>query len=436
MDGSMGRHRGKIIGGLLGLFVGGPFGAMIGFWIGYGFDKRRSRRRVATHYAGRSEAVIAAVTALGAKIAKADGHVSQGEIRAFRQAFNIREADVPRLAALWREAAKTPAGYEPYARHLQQIFADEPEMLRRILAGLRRVMLADVRVRSDEQWALEDIARIFGVEPAWNGDDDLAGIDLDLRGVGADSMQQAFRRIFNNDTAEADLQVFARDGEGGRAISGFTAWLARPMVRDLIGFGVFLSVYIACMVTGVFDGFFNYSDIVLSMAAGSLGVIISRAALPSVSSLERKLEKAAKAARVSSGEVADTIEETRAKIAEIRASAIGLEPKSRQSIERICGLAGDIADSLIKDPGDVARSRPFLMHYLGATHDVVKRFADLRARPVSGARFDPVFEKLQPLLDDLEALFRRHFERGLHDEAMELDVSIDSLQRMVRSEQS
>lgn len=431
----MSRHRGKILGGLIGLFVGGPFGALVGFWIGYSFDKKRGRRSLASRYAGRSEAVIAAVTALGAKIAKADGRVSPGEIRAFREAFNIRESDVPRMAALWREAARTPAGYEPYARHLQQIFADDPQMLRRILAGLRRVMQADVRVRGDEHWALEDIARIFGVEPSHSDDRD-AGIDLDLRGVEADSMQQAFRRIFNNDTAAADMQVFANDGEGGgRSLSGFVGWIARPFVRDLIGFGVFISIYIACMVTGVFDGHFRYSDIVLSMAAGAFGVMITRRFLPTVSSLERRLEKAAKEARVSSGEVADTIEQTRAKVAEIRSAAIGLDSGSRQSIERICALASDIADSLIKDPGDVARSRPFLMHYLGSTHDVVRRFAELRARPVAGARFDPVFEKLQPLLDDLETLFRKHFERGLQDEALELDVSIDSLQRMVRSEQ-
>lgn len=431
----MGRHRGKILGGLAGLFFGGPFGALIGFWIGYTVDKRRNRRDLANRYGGRSEAVIAAVTALGAKIAKADGHVSQGEIRAFRQAFNIRESDVPRLAALWREAAKTPAGYEPYARHLQQIFADDPKMLRRILAGLRRVMQADLRVRGDEIWALEDIARIFGVEPS-QGDEYEAGIDLDLRGVEAESMQQAFRRIFNNDSAAADRQVFGAEAEtDGRTLSGFVGWLARPMVRDLIGFGVFLSIYIACMVTGVFDGFFNYSDILLSMAAGALGLTISRGVLPTTSALKRKVEKAAREAHVSSGEVADTIEQTRAKVRDIRASAAGLDLASRQSIERICALAGDIADSLIKDPGDVARSRPFLMHYLASTHDVVRRFAELRSRPVSGDRFDPVFEKLQPLLDDLEQLFRKHFERGLQDEAMELDVSIDSLQRMVRSEQ-
>ena len=75
------------------------------------------------------------------------------------------------------------------------------------------------------------------------------------------------------------------------------------------------------------------------------------------------------------------------------------------------------------------------MHYLDATHDVVRRFADLRTRGADGERFDPVFEKLRPLLADLETLFRKHYERGLADEALELDVSIESLQRMVRSEQ-
>ena len=55
----MTRHRGKIIGGLLGLFFAGPLGAMIGFCIGYRFDKKRRRRTVAVNYAGKGEAVVA-----------------------------------------------------------------------------------------------------------------------------------------------------------------------------------------------------------------------------------------------------------------------------------------------------------------------------------------------------------------------------------------
>ena len=433
----MKRHRAKISGSLIGLIFGGPFGAMIGFCIGYGLDKRRNRRRLATRYGGKSEAVIAAVTALGAKVAKADGHVSQGEIKAFREAFNIREADVPRLAALWREAARTSAGYEPYARHLQQLFQNDPEMLRRILSGLRKVMLADVRVRSVEQWALEDIARIFGIDPDWVPADEAGGIELDLRSIDPDSMQTAFRRIFSNEAADRDKQVFDSETDSGtQTINGVAAWLARPLVRDALVVLAFLSVYIPCMAWAPFDGLFRYSDIILSMAAGGMAALILRAALPTEGRLARSVAKAAKAARVSSGEVADTIEEAREKVAAIRKSGHSLDGASRRHIEQICQLAGDIADNLIKEPGDVARSRPFLMHYLDATHDVVRRFAELRARQHGGDKFDPVFEKLQPLLADLEQLFRNHYERGLADEAMELDVSIDSLQRMVRAEQA
>jgi uncharacterized tellurite resistance protein B-like protein len=430
------RHKAKIIGGLLGLFFGGPFGAMIGFGIGYMIDKKRRRRYIASRYSGNNEAVIAAVTALGAKVAKSDGHVSQGEIRAFREAFNIRERDVRRLAALWRDAARTPAGYEPYARHLSQIFAHDPDMLRRILAGLRKVMLADGRVRADEQWALEDIARIFGVDPAWIDDEAPVGIALDLRSADAESMSTAFKQIFSNDAADADLQVFPQNNSAeAPAVAGLAGWLARPLVRDFVAVGAFLTAYVACMLWAPFDGLFAYSDIVLSMAVGALASAVARAVLPTQRGLARKVAEAAKAANVSSGEVADTIEQTRAKVAEIAKTAQGLEGESRRHIEQICTIARDIADNLIKEPGDVARSRPFLVHYLDATHDVVRRFADLRSRGHGSERFDPVFQKLNPLLADMEQLFRKHYERGLADEALELDVSIESLQRMVRSEQ-
>ncbi len=171
---------GKAIGGLLGLACGGPIGGLIGLWIGSKFDKKRQRRAVATRYAGRSEpvaaAVAAAVTALGAKLAKSDGQITTVEILAFRRIFNVAQDDVARISGLWRSAGGTVAGYEPYARHLSQLFKTQPKMLSRIMANLKIVAEADGAIAQAERWILDDIAEIFGLGRHWEVDAAIEGV--------------------------------------------------------------------------------------------------------------------------------------------------------------------------------------------------------------------------------------------------------------------
>ena len=105
-------YLGKIVGGIAGLAIGGPMGAVIGAVAGHAYDHWRQRERAAQaerrrttprheraerHEPGTSDfdgifadpaetrriAFATAIIVLGAKLAKADGVVSQEEIRAF-----------------------------------------------------------------------------------------------------------------------------------------------------------------------------------------------------------------------------------------------------------------------------------------------------------------------------------------------------------------
>jgi DnaJ like chaperone protein len=53
-----------------------------------------------------------AVIALGAKMAKADGHVTRDEVTAFREVFQIAKADEAGAARVFNMARTDVAGYE------------------------------------------------------------------------------------------------------------------------------------------------------------------------------------------------------------------------------------------------------------------------------------------------------------------------------------
>jgi DnaJ like chaperone protein len=428
--------QGKIIGAVVGMFVLGPFGLLLGLWLGHKYDKKNQRKKVAANTNGRNEAVAAAVTALGAKIAKADGLVSEAEVRVFRRLFRVGGDDAARVGTLWREAARTPAGYEPYARHLAMLYAGRPTMLRSIFACLIEVAKADGVVSPAERWALEDIASIFGLGKDWPDTADVQGINVGGSETVIDDITGMFGNIFGDAVAEDSGLAFpgAPDDGSVKQKGGMIELLARPWVRNLVTVGVFITAYSAAMAWAPFDHLFLYSDSVLSAGVGAAAAFIARSLLSVPGSLSAKERAAAETAGVTPSEVDKTISETEDKVHEIRKAAIGLERGLQDRIDSICRLARDIGEGLRKDPGDVARSRPFLMHYLDATLDVLQQFSELRRRRGDSENFGEIFIKMEPLVADMETLFRQHYDRGLEDDALELDVSIDSLQRMIRSE--
>lgn len=418
--------------GLLGVLVAGPIGGLIGLWIGAKFDKKSQRLAVSVRYAGTDEAVAAAVAALGGKLAKADGQVSSAEILAFRRIFNIAEEDVPRIGALWRDAARTAAGYEPYARHLSQLFAGRRVTLHRILADLRKLAEADGEIAPAERWVLEDIAKIFGLSQTWELE--IAAADTTGQGslLRAAGVERAFRDIFSGDVTESGVPIIG-DENPGFAIRARDI-LSTKLARVALSLAAGVSGYASALIWLVDSTFPEVEEYAICAGIGAIVAIVAWLVLPKPRTLADKIAAAAKDANVSPDEVVATIEETNTKIQEIRRSAGALNERLRGRVEAICQSAYTIAHALHTDPGDVGRSRPFLMHYLDATIDVVERSAELDRRKGDSDRFDDVFGKLEPLLDDIEGIFKQHYERNLADDALQLDVSIDSLQQLIRAE--
>lgn len=106
-----------------------------------------------------------AVIGLGAKMAKADGQVTRDEVIAFREVFQIDQADEAHAARIFNLARQDVAGFDAYARTIARMFRDNEQVLEDLLEGLYYIAAADGIHHPLEDQFLEHVAEIFSVEP-------------------------------------------------------------------------------------------------------------------------------------------------------------------------------------------------------------------------------------------------------------------------------
>jgi DnaJ like chaperone protein len=114
----------------------------------------------------RRVAFSVAMIALSAKMAKADGIVTQDEIRAFQDIFSMPQEERRNVERLYRLAMADTAGYEVYARQLAGLCGSgQPDcrMLEDILEGLFHIAKADGVIHEAELRFLRKIAEIFSI---------------------------------------------------------------------------------------------------------------------------------------------------------------------------------------------------------------------------------------------------------------------------------
>lgn len=162
---------GKLLGTAAGLALGGPLGALLGVVAGHVYDQWRAEGRLLPSKAPpdlidpldtRRVAFATAVIVLGAKLAKADGAVSRDEVRAFKDLFDVDDEDVGSVAVIFDEAKRTPDGFEPYARQIAALFAEDPAILEALLDDLFALAAADGTLNPAEIAWLGQVAAILG----------------------------------------------------------------------------------------------------------------------------------------------------------------------------------------------------------------------------------------------------------------------------------
>jgi DnaJ like chaperone protein len=114
---------------------------------------------------GEDPAFSTAVTALGAKLAKADGNAQSGEYDIFSQVFQPEPASRGNVRRLYQLARQTTRGFESYARRLSKRYQHCPQLLEDVLDGLFYVATSDGVATDEELVYLERVSELFGQSP-------------------------------------------------------------------------------------------------------------------------------------------------------------------------------------------------------------------------------------------------------------------------------
>ena len=105
-----------------------------------------------------------AMIALSAKMAKADGIVTQDEINAFQEIFDIPEDEFNHVSKLYNLAKQDVAGYHAYAKRVRRLFPEDPAILEDVMNGLFHIAKADGLFHENEMLFMDDVAEVFGIK--------------------------------------------------------------------------------------------------------------------------------------------------------------------------------------------------------------------------------------------------------------------------------
>lgn len=145
---------GKIAGAGVGLAVGGPLGALVGAVAGHLVIDRA--------LADDEVVFTVALIALSAKMAKADGQVTEAEIRAFEEVLKVPERERANVNRVYRIAQQDVAGFQAYAEQVARVYRDRPAVLEDVLDALFHIAKADKYIHPAELEYLRTVADIFG----------------------------------------------------------------------------------------------------------------------------------------------------------------------------------------------------------------------------------------------------------------------------------
>jgi DnaJ like chaperone protein len=111
----------------------------------------------------QTAAFSAAVVALAAKMAKADGVVVCAECETFERFFEPAPEELPRIRNLYRLASQDTAGFEIYAQNIARMLKDEPELKINVLECLLMIACADGVLHPAEEAFLRTVGHAFGI---------------------------------------------------------------------------------------------------------------------------------------------------------------------------------------------------------------------------------------------------------------------------------
>ena len=170
----------------------------------------------------------------------------------------------------------------------------------------------------------------------------------------------------------------------------------------------------------------------MALVFGALGFAGCALAYGTEAKVDRSsLLEAARRAGVQPKDVVATLDEARAKIAEIEAAAARLHSRELKArLARIVEQARTVLAMVERKPADIGRARRFFATYLDGTRDVVTAYAgqqrDLADTPLA-ENFRRVLTTIEQVLEEQQEVLRR-------DDRLDLEVKIEVLETQMRHE--
>jgi DnaJ like chaperone protein len=190
---------GKIIGGVLGSFIG-PWGTAIGISIGHQFDKGASRVQTA------GMAMQVAFFGCMAKMAQADGKITKEEINAVEQIIGrLGYTPTMRVAAIdiFRKAKDDHHTAADYINQLAAVIQYNPQLGMTFIAALHAIAQADGLIHPNEREILLQAERAFRLRPGT--------VDALLGGGRANNVDDAYKALeVTPDMSDAEIKKIYR----------------------------------------------------------------------------------------------------------------------------------------------------------------------------------------------------------------------------------
>ena len=153
---------GSLIGGILGLSLGGPFGMLLGSILGGKISRARTKTGFSSINQGQKYFALSLIV-LSAKLSKADGQVSREELIAVKNKLKIPENEIDQVGKIFNRAKEESTGYEPYAKQIAQFYKGNLNVLEEVINILFYIAESDGKVSPEETKMIENIAYIFGL---------------------------------------------------------------------------------------------------------------------------------------------------------------------------------------------------------------------------------------------------------------------------------
>lgn len=160
---------GKLIGAFFGALLAGPFGLLLGLFIGHAFDRGL---KISHQFSGQyahthaQEVFFDATFSVMGHIAKADGHVSESEIQAAEAVMsrlNLRGVAKKRAIEFFSQGKQADFDLEKTLNELLQACHQHPALLQLFAEIQWQVAQADGTVSISKRRLLEAICQKLGI---------------------------------------------------------------------------------------------------------------------------------------------------------------------------------------------------------------------------------------------------------------------------------